>query len=62
MTRFGMQEEDFHSLASLIYDVVVNDANVIDQVKGLRDRFMELQFCFRGDEYADILQQLQSLV
>lgn len=62
MTRFGMQEEDFQSLASLIYDVVVNDANVIDQVKGLRECFMELQFCFRGDEYADILQQLQSLV
>jgi aminomethyltransferase len=62
MTRFGMGEEDFQSLASLIHDVVVNDANVIDQVKGLRERFIELQFCFRGDEYADILQQLHNLV
>jgi aminomethyltransferase len=62
MTRFGMGEEDFQTLAYLIHDVVVNDANVIDQVKGLRERFIELQFCFRGDEYADILQQLHNLV
>jgi aminomethyltransferase len=62
MTRFGMEEEDFQSLASLIHDVVVNDANVLDQVKGLREHFIELQFCFRGDEYADILQQLHNLV
>jgi aminomethyltransferase len=62
MTRFGMEEEDFQSLASLFHDVVVNDANVLDQVKGLREHFIELQFCFRGDEYADILQQLHNLV
>ena len=35
---------------------------LIDQVKALRERFSELQFCFRGDEYADILQQLQNLL
>jgi aminomethyltransferase len=62
MTRFGMEEEDFHNLASLIHDVVVNNVNVIDQVKALRERFSELQFCFRGDEYADVLQQLQNLL
>jgi aminomethyltransferase len=62
MTRFGMEEEDFRSLASLIHDVVVNNANVIDQVKALRERFRELQFCFRGDEYANILQKLQNLL
>jgi aminomethyltransferase len=62
MTRFGMEEEDFRSLASLIHDVVVNNANVRDQVKALREHFSELQFCFRGDEYADILQQLQNLL
>jgi aminomethyltransferase len=62
MTRFGMEEEDFRSLASLIHDVVVNDANAIDQVKALRGHFSEIQFCFRGDEYADILQQLQNLL
>jgi aminomethyltransferase len=62
MTRFGMEGEDFHTLAFLIHDVVVNDANVIDQVKRLRERFSELQFCFRGEEYSDVLQQLQDLL
>jgi len=62
MTRFGMEEEDFRSLASLIHDVVVDNANVIDQVKALRGHFSELQFCFRGDEYADILQRLHDLL
>jgi aminomethyltransferase len=62
MTRFGMEEEDFRSLAFLMHDVVVNNANAIDQVKALRGHFSEIQFCFRGDEYADILQQLQNLL
>jgi aminomethyltransferase len=62
MTRFGMEEEDFRSLALLMHDVVVNNTSVIDQVKALRGHFSELQFCFRGDEYAGILQQLQNLL
>ena len=61
MTRFGMEEEDFRSLASLIHDVVVNNANVRDQVKGLRERSRELKFCFRGEQYADLLQKLHGL-
>ena len=62
MTRFGMEEANFRTLASLIHDVVVNNANVIDQVKGLREGFTELRFCFRGEEYADLFQQLQNLL
>jgi len=62
MTRFGMQTEDFRMLAELIKDVVISDASVIDQVKELRGPFRELQFCFRGDEYADVLQKLHDLL
>ena len=62
MTRFGMEEEDFRALSVLIRDVVVNDASVSDQVKALRDRFRELQFCFRGDEYAGVLKKLHELL
>jgi aminomethyltransferase len=62
MTRFGMEEEDFRALAALMHDVVVNDSNVIDQVKALRERFSELQFCFHGDEYADMLHKLHELL
>ncbi len=62
MTRFGMQEKDFHELAVLIHDVVKNGHQVIDKVKDLRKRFSELQFCFRGHEYDDVLQKLHELL
>jgi len=62
MTRFGMEEDDFRALASLIHDVVVNDSNVADQVKALRERFRELRFCFRDDDYSDVLQKLHELL
>ena len=62
MTRFGMEEEDFVALSVLIRDVVMNDADVSDQVKALRKRFSQLRFCFRGDEYADVLQKLHELL
>ena len=62
MTRFGMGEDGFRALALLIHDVVMNQAKVTDQVKELRERFRELQFCFRGDQYADVLQKLHELL
>ena len=62
MTRFGMQEEDFHDLAVLIHDVVKNNSDVTDKVKALRERFSEMQFCFRGDEYDDVMQKLHELL
>jgi aminomethyltransferase len=62
MTRFGMQEKDFHELAVMIHDVVKNNTRVIDKVKKLRERFSELQFCFRGHEYGDVLQELHELL
>jgi aminomethyltransferase len=62
MTRFGMQKEDFHDLAVLIHDVVKNNSDVGHEVKKLRQRFSELQFCFRGDEYNDLLQKLHELL
>ena len=62
MTRFGMLEEDFRALAPLIRDVVVNDADIIDQIKMLRKPFCKLQFCFRENEYAELLQKLHKLL
>jgi aminomethyltransferase len=62
MTRFGMGGNDFSALAGLIHDVVTKNAKVTDQVKALRKRFSEIQFCFRGDEYTDVLQRLHELL
>lgn len=62
MTRFGMEAADFRTLAALMHDVVVKEANVAEQVKALRGRFSELQFCFRGAEYASVIEQLHRLL
>jgi aminomethyltransferase len=62
MTRFGMEEDDFRTLAGLMRDVVIKDAVVTDKVKALRERFRELRFCFHGDEYAGMLQKLHELL
>jgi aminomethyltransferase len=62
MTRFGMKEDDFRALAVLIHDVTINDTDVNDKVKALRERFRTLQFCFGGDEYADLMQELHGLL
>jgi aminomethyltransferase len=62
MTRFGMEEDDFRALAELMHDVLMKDAHVVDEVRALRGRFRELQFCFRGDEYAEVLQSLHGLL
>ncbi len=62
MTRFGMEGDDFKTLAELIRDAVIKDVKVIEGVTALRERFMELQYCFRGEEYSDLLQKLHRLI
>ena len=62
MTRWGMKEDDFRKVASLIHDVVIRRANVLDAVRALRAPFSELMFCFRGNEYDDILQELHNML
>ncbi len=62
MTRFGMREADFGPLAALVRDVVVKNADVADEVTKLRSRFLELQFCFQGSEYAGVMDNLRALL
>jgi aminomethyltransferase len=61
MTRFGMGPDDFRDLAILVYEVVVKQARVVDQVRSLRARFCDLQFCFKGEEYAEVLHRMHAL-
>jgi aminomethyltransferase len=61
MTRFGMGADDFHELAVLISDAVVKKVCVIDQVRRLRERFCDLQYCFKGEEVADVLHRMREM-
>jgi aminomethyltransferase len=63
MTRFGMDQEGFRTLASLMATVVKDPkASVTTEVKKLREQYSELQFCFRGDEYDEAVQRLHQFL
>jgi len=34
---------------------------VVDQVRKLRARFCDLQYCFKGEEVADVLHRMREL-
>jgi len=62
MTRFGMGPAEFRELAELMRAVIVDGADVRDQVAALRGRFTELRYCFTGDEFAPLLERLHGLI
>ncbi|MGA2938877.1 MAG: glycine cleavage system aminomethyltransferase GcvT [Syntrophobacteraceae bacterium] len=62
MTRFGMGEQDFRALAFLMKEIVIDGADLVEQVKALREPFRELHFCFTGDQYADLVEKLHKLI
>ncbi|MGD9223486.1 MAG: glycine cleavage system aminomethyltransferase GcvT [Desulfobacteraceae bacterium] len=62
MTRFGMRESDFQSLAGLMADVIVHQKQVRDEVTALRQNFLEMQYCFSTDALAELVQKLHGLI
>ena len=61
MTRFGMTAADLAELAQLMADVILQDKNVQKEVMDLRQRFVEMQYCFKGDEFDELGQKLHQL-
>jgi aminomethyltransferase len=62
MTRFGMQAADFAELAQLMADVILKNKNVKKDVMDLRQRFVDMQYCFSGDGFDEMLQKLHQLI
>ena len=62
MTRFGMKETDFQTLAELIQDVIVRDKPVKTQVSAFRKRFQQMQYCFSDKEIPRIQKVLEAIV
>jgi glycine/serine hydroxymethyltransferase len=50
MTRFGMRESDFETLAGLLAEVIIRDAEVKEEVAAFRAGFREMRFCLPADE------------
>ena len=62
MTRFGMDEGAFEELAGLVGDAVLDGADVREAVVSLRSRFTELQYCFREEDLAPLMNDLHDLI
>ncbi len=62
MTRFGMKAGDFKQLAQLMADVILKGKDVKEEVRTLRQRFLDLKYCFAGNEFDDLVQELHRLV
>jgi glycine/serine hydroxymethyltransferase len=58
MTRFGMTTADFQQLAQLMADVILKNQNVKEAVRALRQRFLEMKYCFAGDQFDDLVERL----
>lgn len=50
MTRFGMEEKDFDTLAGFIADVIKKDASVKEDVKKYRQNFLEMRYCLSAEK------------
>ena len=62
MTRFGMEPQGFEQLAQLIRDVVVEDKQVKEAVSRLRQQYMEIKYCFKGDAFEAQLNKMMEVL
>ncbi|MCD6378191.1 MAG: glycine cleavage system protein T [Planctomycetes bacterium] len=62
MTRFGLTEKDFETVAELIAEVILKDKPVKDKVKEFRSKFLEMRYCFSDEQYAQALEKIYELV
>ena len=62
MTRFGLTENDFGELAQLMADVILKGNDVKQEVRRFRRRFQDMQYCFCGEDFEGLIQELHRLV
>jgi aminomethyltransferase len=62
MTRFGMGPEDFGLVAGLLAAVVLEDRPVKAEVRDLRQRFLDLRYCFGDADFPEAMRELQELL
>jgi aminomethyltransferase len=61
MTRFGMNAGDFQLLAEWIKAVIVEGKDVKADIIAFRKRFLDMRYCFSGDEVDELVRQLHDM-
>jgi aminomethyltransferase len=58
MTRFGMKEKDFQTLAGLMADNILRDMDIKESIKELRRSFQNMQYCFTPEQVGLTMEDL----
>lgn len=58
MTRFGMKEKDFGTLAEYLRDVLKDNKNVRAAVKNFRSNFLQMHYCLPLEESAEFAARI----
>ena len=61
MTRFGMQPEDFQTLAQLMADVILHSKKVKEKTLELRQKHLDLKFSFNTNDMGTLMEELYHL-
>ena len=62
LTRFGMTVDGFQQLAQLMVDVILKGKTVKAEVCASCQRFLEMKYCFSGDEFEGLTQKPHKLI
>ena len=60
MVRFGFTKDDFAKLASLLADCILRNKDISEDVAKLRGEHLEMQYCFKGEEFEAALNGLMA--
>ena len=58
MTRFGMEEKHFQTLAGLMADLITKGIDVKEEIIKFRNRFLDMQFCFNESDDQHLIPKL----
>jgi glycine/serine hydroxymethyltransferase len=58
MTRFGMMEKDFDTLAGHVAEVIIKNIDVREKIKEYRKKFLTMHFCLPMKEAAPLASKL----
>lgn len=58
MTRFGMKEKNFETLAGYVADVIIKKQDVKEKVKKFREQFLHMQYCLPVEEAAPLAAKI----
>ena len=58
MTRFGMKEQDFDTLARFMADIILKNKNLTKEIAEFRSRFTAMEYCLTPEQTARIAPKL----